>query len=114
MVAMETKKKATAVVTEATAQASLRAGSARALTAEEERVLRMRLGAAPSRTAPLEKAAPERSDLEIELLSYEIEAYLRHREAQGARAPAPAKARVATPAPSRAKEKIIRALRKKA
>lgn len=111
MVAMEKKKKATAVVTEATAQASLRAGSARALTAEEERVLRMRLGASPSRTAPLEKAAPERSDLEIELLSYEIEAYLRRREAEAAR---PAPARVATPAPSRAKEKIIRALRKKA
>ncbi|WP_308198007.1 hypothetical protein [Anaeromyxobacter oryzisoli] len=108
---METKKRSTAVVTEATAQAALRRGPARTLTAEEERVLRMRVGASPARTAPLERAAPERSDLEIELLSYEIEAYMKWRAREEARAPS----RAAPAArPSRAKEKIIRALRKKA
>lgn len=108
MAAMETKKKSTAVVTEATAQAALRRGPARTLTAEEERVLRMRVGASPARTAPLERAAPERSDLEIELLSYEIEAYMKWRAREAERAPAAPAAM-----PSRTKEKIIRALRKK-
>jgi hypothetical protein len=111
---METKKKGTtAVVTEGSAQAALRRGPARELTPEEERVMRMRLGAAPPRGAPLERSAEGLSDLEIEVLSYEIEAYMRWREHQGrATETAPARPPSGT-APSRAKEKIIRALRKK-
>ncbi len=111
MAPMETKKKSISVVTEATAQAALRRGAARTLSAEEERVLRMRLGAAPVRTEPLERAAPARSDLEIELLSYEIEAYMKWRARETERAPAARAAPAA--APSRTKERIVRALRKK-
>ena len=113
MARMETKKSSTSVVTEAAAQAALRRGPAKTLTAEEERVLRMRVGASPARTAPLERAAPERSDLEIELLAYEIEAYLKARAREAERAPAAAPRTAPAAAPSRTKEKIIRALRKK-
>ena len=111
---MKTKKTATvAVLTEAAAQAALRRGPARVLTPEEDRVVRMRLGASPARAAPLERAAPARGDLEIELLAYEIEAHLRWRELAAAAA-APTLARAAAPRPSRTKEKIVRALRRKA
>lgn len=114
MAGMETKKKSTAVVTEAGVQAALRRGPAKELAAEEERVMRMRLGASPPRTAPLERAAEPKSDLEIELLSYEIEAYLKWKARVGEPVATPApRARVAAPQPSRAKEKIVRALRKK-
>ncbi len=110
MARMETKKTATAVVTEGAAQAALRRGPAGELTPEEERVMRMRLGAALPRTAVLERAAEPMTDLELELYACEIEAYLKWRARDPARG---AGARVARPAPSRAKEKIVRALRKK-
>jgi hypothetical protein len=106
---MQTKKTATVVATEPAAQAVLRRGAARDLTPEEERVMRMRLGASPPRTAPLERSAGARTDLEIELLAAEIEAHLRWREHQRERATAQAVA----PRSSRAKERIIRALRRK-
>ncbi len=105
---MQTKKTATVVATEPAAQAVLRRGGTRELTPEEERVLRMRLGAVPPRTAPLERSAEARTDLEIDLLAAEIEAHLRWREHQRQRA-----AQAVAPQPSRSKEKIIRALRKK-
>lgn len=104
---MQTKKTATTVVTEPSAQAALRRGATTELTAEEERVMRMRLGASPARTARLETVAGQRTDLEIELLAAEIEAHLRWREHQATAA------RAAAPRPSRSKEKIIRALRRK-
>ncbi len=107
---MQTKKTATVVATEPAAQAVLRRGATRELTPEEERVMRMRLGAVPPRTAPLERSAEARTDLEIELLSYEIEAYLKWKARAGQASPA---ARRPLPQPSRAKEKIVRALRKK-
>ncbi len=106
---MQTKKTATVVATEPAAQAVLRRGATRELTPEEERILRMRLGAVPPRTTPLERSAEARTDLEIELLAAEIEAHLRWREHQRERRAAQAVA----PRPSRSKEKIIRALRKK-
>jgi hypothetical protein len=102
---METKKRATAIALEPAAQAALRAGATRELAPDEERVLRMRLGAVPPEKAPLERAVSGRSDLEIELLAAEIEAHLRLREHR--------KALAAEAAPSRSKEKIIRALRRK-
>lgn len=105
---MQTKKTATVIATEAAAQAVLRRGPARDLSPEEERVMRMRLGASPPRGAPLQHSAEARSDLEIELLAAEIEAHLRFRAHQSDSA-APS----ARPTSSRTKEKIIRALRRK-
>jgi hypothetical protein len=105
---MQTKKTATVVATEPAAQAALRRGATRELTPEEERVMRMRLGAAPPRTAPLERIA-QATDLEIELLAAEIEAHLRWREHRRQREAAQAVA----PRSSRTKERIVRALRKK-
>jgi hypothetical protein len=96
--------KKTAVVTESAVQAALRRGPAAELSAEEEKAMRMRLGASLPRGARLERKVLQGSDAELELLAYEIEAYLRTR---------PAAAPRATPRDSRAKEKIVRALRKK-
>lgn len=95
--------KKTAVVTESAVQAALRRGPAVELSAEEEKAMRMRLGAALPRGARLEQKVLQGTDAELELLAYEIEAYLRLQEA----APRPA------PRDSRAKEKIVRALRRK-
>lgn len=102
---MEGKKKRAAVVTEGAAQAVLRRGAARELDAEEEKVVRMRLGATLPATETLERVGRGFTDAEIELLAYEIEAYLHLRERQQDRRP--------QPTASRAKEKIIRALRRK-
>ena len=105
---MATKKIAGArVATEAGAHAALRRAPARELTPEEEKVMRMRLGAAPPRTAPLERSYDEGSDLEIEIRAAEIEAWLRWKAHAAERAQRP------SPVPSRTKEKIVRALRKK-
>ena len=82
--------------------------------------MRMRLGASPPRSAPLERAAEGLGDLEIELYAAEIEAYLRWKAREEERSPRMLAAPVegggsggALPAPSRTKEKIVRALRKK-
>jgi hypothetical protein len=101
----ERKRVGTAVVTESAAQGVLRRGSPARLAAEEERTLRMRLGASPPRGAALARLATA-TDAEIEVLAYELEAWMVLR---GQRAPSPA----AAPTASRAKEKIVRALRKK-
>ncbi len=108
MTRMDTKRKpGVGVVTESTVQAALRRGPARELAPEEEKALRMRLGATPPRGARLQRAAEGNEDLEIELLAYEIEAHLKLRARRAERAAAP------RPLPSRAKQKIVRALRKK-
>lgn len=107
-----TRRSRTAVVTEQAAQSALRRGAAAGLDATEERALRMRLGASVPLSARLERLAVA-SDQEIELLACEIEAYLQLRARRAAAAPAPAPARAAVPAASRAKEKIVRALRRK-
>jgi hypothetical protein len=101
----------TGVASESAAQAALRRGAATALTAEEERVMRMRLGASPPQAAALERAAQGLTDLEIEVYAAEIEAYMKWK----ARAAPPAEARrpLPSPLPSRTKEKIVRALRRK-
>jgi hypothetical protein len=106
---MVTKKNAgVRVVTEAGAHAALRRAPARELSPEEEKVMRMRLGASPPRALPLERSFEEPSDLEIEIRAAEIEAWMRWK----AHAAERARPRAA-PSPSRAKEKIVRALRKK-
>ncbi len=102
-----TKKPGVGVVTEGAAHAALRRGPAGALAPDEEKVLRMRLGAAPPRTAPLERAGAGLTDLEIEVYAAEIEAYMKWKAREEAlTAPAP------RAQPSRTKEKIVRALRK--
>jgi hypothetical protein len=126
MAAMETKRKsAVGLATEGHAQGHLRRGPARTLTTEEDKVLRMRLGASPPAHAALSRAAEVDSDLGIELLAAEIEVYMKWkaRQEEGVRtvqetatrpAPSPRASPLGTGAPSRTKEKIIRALRKKA
>jgi hypothetical protein len=99
--------KKTAVVTESAVQAALRRGPALELGAEEEKAMRMRLGAALPRTARLERKVLEGTDAELELLAYEIDAFLHLRTDGLAAAPS------AAPRDSRAKEKIVRALRKR-
>jgi hypothetical protein len=105
---MEGKKMRAAVLTEGVAQAVLRRGSARELDSEEEKVMRMRLGAGLPSSGKLERVGKGFTDTEIELLSYEIESWLKLRDQVG-------QSRVSQPVPvaSRAKEKIIRALRRK-
>jgi hypothetical protein len=119
---MDTKRKGTgrtasAVVTEGAAQAALRRGPARELSSDEEKVMRMRLGAALPRTAELEWTERELSeDQQIELQAMQIEAWMKwkhHLAAQRTVKRAPART-LPSPQPSRAKEKIVRALRKKA
>jgi hypothetical protein len=105
-------RKGRAVVTEGAAQAVLRRGTARELTPEEEKVMRMRVGASPPKSAPLERAAEGPSDLEIELRAAEIEAYMRWKAREEEGSPPP-RAPATLPLPSRTKEKIVRALRKK-
>jgi len=109
MASMATKKNTgVGVVTERGAHAALRRAPAKELSPEEEKVMRMRLGAAPPRAAPLERSFDGPSDLEIEIRAAEIEAWMKWK-ARAAERVVPA----AVPAPSRTKEKIVRALRKK-
>jgi len=114
---MHGKRRTGTVVTESTAQAALRRGPARELAPEEEKVVRMRLGASLPATSRLERLAVA-TDAEIEVLAYEIEAYLKLRARP---VPGPARqgspsvtARAEPPAAPRAKDRIVRALRKKA
>jgi hypothetical protein len=111
----EKRKSRTAVVTEGAAQAVLRKAVAPELSSEEEKVMRMRLGATPPRTARLERAVVGDEELEIELRAIEIEAFMKWKAHLAERA-APRTEPRTTPAPrpghSRTKEKIVRALRK--
>jgi hypothetical protein len=111
---MVTKKTSgVAVVTEGAVQSALRRAPAKELTAEEEKVMRMRLGATAPRAAPLERAGDGDEDLELEIRAAEIEAWMRwkaHLAQRTSRAPSVPSA---APAPSRTKEKIVRALRRK-
>ena len=109
---MGSKRTGIAAVTEQAAQALLRRGPARGIGGEEEKVMRMRLGASLPLSARLDRIAVA-TDAEIEVLAYEIEAWLHAKEkAPGCPVVALAPPRP-TPAASRAKEKIVRALRKK-
>jgi hypothetical protein len=108
------------VVSEAAAQAVLRRGAVRELSAEEEKVMRLRLGASPPATTTLDWAEEELSEeLQIELQAMQIEAWMKwkaHLATQ--RSPKQATVRAVpalapAPRPSRTKEKIIRALRRK-
>ncbi|HUL58755.1 MAG TPA: hypothetical protein VLU43_05760 [Anaeromyxobacteraceae bacterium] len=108
-------KSGAAVVTENAAQAVLRRGGTLELSAEEEKVMRMRLGAAPPRSAPLERVGEGLGELEIEVLAAELEAFMKLRALREREAERAARTSGRSPAaqPSRTKEKIVRALRKK-
>jgi DNA-directed RNA polymerase sigma subunit (sigma70/sigma32) len=114
----KTRKPGATVVSEAAAQAVLRRGVARELTPEEEKVMRLRLGASPPASTTLDWVEEELSEeLQIELQAMQIEAWMKwkaHLATQRAQKHAPVHAVPATaPRPSRVKEKIIRALRRK-
>jgi hypothetical protein len=103
------KRPGPVVLAEDAAQAALRRGAELShLASDEEKVIRMRLGAGLPPSARLERIATA-SDAEIELLAYEIEAFLHLKE----RSPRPAPAAPPVPTTSRVKEKIVRALRRK-
>jgi hypothetical protein len=111
----EKRKATTTTVTEGAAQAVLRKAVAPELSSEEEKVMRMRLGATPPRGAPLERAVEGDEELEIELRAMEIEAFLKWKAHLAGRAAPRSAARTAPaakPIASRTKEKIVRALRK--
>ncbi|MGB8931603.1 MAG: hypothetical protein WCC48_10195 [Anaeromyxobacteraceae bacterium] len=111
----EKRRSTTTQVTEGAAQAVLRKTPAPELSSEEEKVMRMRLGATPPRTARLERAVVGDEELEIELRAMEIEAFMKWKAHLASRAAPKAPARTAPsvkPAHSRTKEKIVRALRK--
>src|SRR6266540_4781804 len=91
---MVTKKKAAlrqaqgeriGVVSEGGAHGALRRGPAKELSPEEENVMRMRLGASPPRSAPLERCFEGISDLEIEVRAAEIEAWMKWKARLAAR-----------------------------
>jgi hypothetical protein len=109
------RRATTTTVTEGAAQAVLRKAVSPELSSEEEKVMRMRLGATPPRNATLEMAVEADEELEIELRAMEIEAFMKWKAHLAARAAPRVEARSA-PAPkpgtSRTKERIVRALRK--
>lgn len=106
------KRTGTVMATEGAAQAALRRGPAPALAPDEDRVMRMRLGAALPLSARLERIATA-TDADIEVLAYEIDAFLRLGRRATAPSPRPTAAGPVAPGASRAKDKIVRALRKK-
>ena len=108
---MTKRKTAGTTVTEASAQALLRRRGATKLAAVEERVLRMRLGAALPRRGEIEWMGTESEELAIELKALEIETYLKLRAHQARQARRATSA--ASSSTSAAKDKIVRALRRR-
>jgi hypothetical protein len=109
----EKRRSRTAVVTEGAAQAVLRKAVAPELSSEEEKVMRMRLGATPPRTARLERAVEGDEELEIELRAIEIETWMKMKAHQARKTAQARTAPARAAAPTRAKDKIIRALRRR-
>jgi hypothetical protein len=105
---MMKKKTAGTTVTESSAQALLRRGGTRELAADEEKVLRMRLGASLPRKGEIEWMGTADEELAIDLHAIEIETYLKLRAHQTRRV-----VTAAAPSTSRTKDKILRALRRK-
>jgi len=105
---MMKKKTAETTVTESSAQAVLRRRGARQLAADEEKALRMRLGASLPRKGEIEWMGTEDEELSFELRAIEIETYLKLRAHQTRRV-----VTAAAPTTSRTKDKILRALRRK-
>ncbi len=108
---MTKRKTAGTTVTEASAHAVLRRRGATKLAAVEERVMRMRLGAALPRRGEIEWMGTESEELAIELKALEIETYLKLRAHQAHQARRATSA--ASSSTSAAKDKIVRALRRR-
>ncbi len=106
---MERKGGSTTVVAEEIRAAV--AKKSRALTSEEEKTLRMRHGVAGGLEAPLPSAAGANAELADELLLMEMQ-LLRSYRAKGLARPQPVPRTVGAPR-NLAKDKIVRALRKK-
>jgi hypothetical protein len=112
------ERKAASSTTEVTVEVAGETLSRRpeTLSAEEERVVRMRRGAPADRNAPLPRAAQGNSELEDELLLIEMQ-LLRSRMRAGKTQGLPVAPRVAAVTASRpesrTKSKIVRALRRK-
>lgn len=88
-------------------------GRAKTLSSAEEKVVRMRYGAgAESLSKPLPRAAAGNAELEDELLVIEMQLMRAFKMRQQQQAQAAAKS-TARPQASKAKDKIVRALRKK-
>ena len=109
---MTKRKTADATVTEASAQAMLRRRGATKLAAVEERVMRMRLGAALPRRSEIEWMGTESEELAIELKALEIETYLKLRAHQARQVRTSRRAAPAATG-SGTKDKIVRALRRR-
>ncbi len=108
---MERKGTSTVAVTAEEVRSALR--RSRTVTSEEEKALRMRHGvSADDPRAPLPRADGGNQELADELLLIEMQLLKSFRAHQG-QAPRAAPARTAAAAGGRAKDKIVRALRKK-
>jgi hypothetical protein len=112
------RKVGSSTVTEKELKGAL--GKARTLSAEEEKVVRMRQGAAADLAAPLPRAARGNAELEDELLVIEMQLMKamrartgQTRTASNTKPAAAAAQRVSTGAVNQTKDKIVRALRKK-
>ncbi|MHB1844434.1 MAG: hypothetical protein ACYCWW_06305 [Deltaproteobacteria bacterium] len=92
----------TTTVTERALERAARQGS---LTAEEERVLRLRHGAGAPKDAPLERVGQAHPEARARLAEIELRAFQAMGQIYGLGQ--------ATAKPSKSKEKIIRALRRK-
>ncbi len=110
---MERKGSAVAVTAE---EVKAALGRTRTLTSEEEKALRMRHGAPADLRAPLPSAAGQNEELKDELLVIEMQLHrawrARMAQAQAKAGQSPVRAPAATTT-NAAKDKIVRALRKK-
>lgn len=84
---------------------------AKGMASDEEKVVRMRYGAKVAVSAPLERHGAGNQELQDELLVLEMQLLRSFRQHQ--KQTQKAAATTVTAQPSRAKEKIVRALRKK-
>ncbi|KFA86793.1 MULTISPECIES: hypothetical protein [Archangium] len=108
---MERKVGSSTTVTSKEVKAALE--KTQTLTAEEEKVLRLRHGAgAPSKSAPLPRAAGNNEQLGDELLLIEMQLMKAMRERTG-QARSASKPKAAATGTNATKDKIVRALRKK-
>ncbi|AKJ01204.1 hypothetical protein ATI61_11489 [Archangium gephyra] len=108
---MERKVGSSTTVTSKEVKAALE--KTQTLTSEEEKVLRLRHGAgAPSKSAPLPRAAGNNEQLGDELLLIEMQLMKAMRERTGQTRSA-SKPKAAATGTNATKDKIVRALRKK-
>lgn len=108
---MERKVGSSTTVTSKEVKAALE--KTRTLTSEEEKVVRLRHGAgAPSKSAPLPRAAGNNEALGDELLFIEMQLMKAMRQRTGQTKPA-SKPKAAATGANATKDKIVRALRKK-